>query len=161
MAVELIRARLPVTEKALRAGVTGCALSGRQEVVPGSPETILDVAHNPGAAAALADTLHARPCPGQTRAVFGAYADKDIEGVARSLRGQVDAWYVAALPGPRGASCETVAAALERAGVPAAVSLHADVAGALTTARHESACRDRIVVLGSFETVRQALRLES
>jgi len=161
MAVELIKARFPVTEKALGEGIAGCALAGRQEVVPGCPETILDVAHNPGAAAALADALRSRPCSGRTRVVLGAYADKDIEGVARSLGGQVDAWYVAALPAPRGASCETVAAALDRAGVTAAVSLHSDVAGAVITARGESASNDRIVVFGSFETVRETLRLET
>ncbi len=161
MVIELIKARFPVTEKAFREGVARCALAGRQEVVPGCPETILDVAHNPDAAEALAEALRSRPCSGQTRAVLGAYADKDIEGVARSLRGQVDAWYVAALPAPRGASCETVAAALDRAGVMAAVSLHSNVAGAITAARGESACHDRIVVFGSFETVRETLRLES
>ena len=55
----------------------------------------------------------------QTHAVFGMLADKDIDGVVAALRGQVDRWTVAPLPGPRGASAQRLADALARAGVRA------------------------------------------
>ena len=63
-------------------------------------------------------------------------ADKDIDGVVAAVRGQVDRWTVAPLPGPRGASAAMLAAALARAGVPGdRIATAPDVASAWRAAR--------------------------
>jgi dihydrofolate synthase/folylpolyglutamate synthase len=90
----------------------------------------------------------------ETRAVFGVLADKDVDGIVDALRDLVDRWYVATLPGPRGASADAVGAALVAAGVePASIRAYDDVAAADAAAREGAGEADRIVVFGSFLTV--------
>ncbi len=55
---------------------------GRLEQVPGDPPLVLDGAHNPAGARALAAHLRAGP---PFVLVFAAMADKDVEGIARAL----------------------------------------------------------------------------
>jgi dihydrofolate synthase/folylpolyglutamate synthase len=153
-ALDALRERLPVSANAVRDGLVGVELAGRFQVLPGRPTRVLDVAHNPHAARALADALGSMGYHPRTLAVFAMLADKDIDGVAAALRDRVDAWYVAPLPGPRGASGEALAAALARAGVPAdRIVVERDVAHAWRTARGEAHEADRIVAFGSFLTV--------
>lgn len=161
MALELVKARFPVDTMAIAGGLAACRLPGRLEILAGEPAIMLDVAHNPEAARALAEALEGGPAAGRTRAVFAMYADKDIEGVARALRNAVDVWYVAPLPPPRGATGETVASALSRAEIRSPVVLHDGVGKAIAAARSEAGSGDRIVVFGSFETVRRVIELET
>jgi dihydrofolate synthase/folylpolyglutamate synthase len=94
----------------------------------------------------------------RTLAVFGVLADKDVAGIVRALVPRVDRWYVATLPGPRGAAAAGVEAMLAAAGVAREV-IHAfdDVAGAFAAARGDAGEADRILVFGSFLTVAAAL----
>ncbi len=73
-------------------------------------------------------------------AVFGMLADKDVAGVVAAIKARVDRWYVATLPGPRGASAAAVAAMLERAGVaPRGDPLRFDDVGRRVRARRGKA----------------------
>lgn len=161
MALRLLEQRFPVEPSAMREGLTHCRLKARQEVISVAPEVWLDVAHNPQAAGALAAALAGRPCTGKTRAVFAMYADKDIAGVAAAVKRFIHHWHIAPLTPPRGASAAQTATALEAAGINAGISIHADPRAALAAARKDNALRDRIVVFGSFETVRGVIELES
>ena len=82
-------------------------------MLPGRPVTVIDVAHNPHAARCLAQALTAMEITGRTHAVFAMLRDKDIAGVVRELKSQVDHWHLAPLPGPRGASLGELQAASE------------------------------------------------
>ncbi len=155
--LDLLRDRLPVSAGALRDGLLHVALPGRFEVLPGRPTIVLDVAHNPHAARALAEALGDMGYHPQTYAVCGMLADKDIAGVVAALRPRVDHWFVAPLPGPRGATAAQVRAALLSAGVaPAAVRTFAAMEEAVAAARTDAGEADRIVVFGSFLTVAAA-----
>ena len=155
--LDLLHARLPVAAGAIREGLLTVALPGRFQVLPGRPATVLDVAHNPHAAHALAATLGDMGWFPTTIAVVGMLADKDIAGVVAQLRARVDRWLVATLPGPRGASAARLRDALVTAGVdPASIRAFGDVAQALATAREDAGEADRIVVFGSFLTVAAA-----
>jgi dihydrofolate synthase/folylpolyglutamate synthase len=156
--LDLLHARLPVSAGAVRDGLLAVTLRGRFQVLPGRPVTVLDVAHNPHAARALADALSDMGYFPETRAVFGMLADKDVGGVIAAVRPRVDRWHVATLPGPRGATGERLRDALLAAGVPPdAIRVHADVPDAIAAARGAAAEADRIVVFGSFLTVAAAL----
>jgi len=156
--LDLMHARLPVSGGAVRDGLLGVDLSGRFQVLPGRPTVILDVAHNPHAAGALAATLRTMGYHRETRAVFGMLADKDIAGVVAAMRAIVDRWYVATLPGPRGASAAAIAATLADAGVaPGAIQVYDEVAAAAHAAREGAVEADRIIIFGSFLTVAAAL----
>ena len=157
-ATDALREPLPVAASAIRDGLVRVDLAGRFQVLPGRPTIVLDVAHNPHAARALAETLSTMGYHPRTFAVFGMLADKDIEAVARALAPRVDAWYIAPLPGPRGASVARVEAALRAAGVTQqAIRGFDDVAHAFDAARADANDADRIAAFGSFLTVAAAL----
>jgi len=133
-------------------------LPGRFQVLPGRPTVVLDVAHNPQAARALADGLGAMGFHPETIAVFGMYADKDIAGVVAHMRPRIDRWLVAPLPGPRGATVERIAGELETAGVaPQSIRRFATIDEAWRAAGVAAGEADRIVAFGSFLTVAAAL----
>jgi len=73
------------------------------------------------------------------------------------LKTIVDRWYLAPLPGPRGAGLPELEAALDAAGVLDPVASFDSVSAALKAARNAARLDDRIVVFGSFLTVAQAL----
>jgi dihydrofolate synthase/folylpolyglutamate synthase len=160
MALVLLAPGIAVDEAAVREGIAGARLPGRQQVFPGEVERVVDVAHNGEAARALADTLAARPVEGSTHGVIAMLADKDVSAVAGALAGQVDTWYTAPLPGPRGGTGEGVARALQRRFPGDPVTVHKDVATAWRSALSGAADGDRVVAFGSFLTAREILRIE-
>lgn len=116
---------------------------------------LLDVGHNPHAAAFLAQRLEQRPVAGTRLAVFGLLADKDLSGVLDALVPSISDWAVAPLPTPRTQSATQLAQALLERG--ALVSEYATIEQALDAqcARAESV--DEILVFGSFYCVAAAL----
>jgi dihydrofolate synthase/folylpolyglutamate synthase len=156
-ALESLRDRLPVSAQDIRLGLANVELPGRFQVLPGKPQIILDVAHNPHAAAVLAQNLGNMGYFPYTYAVFGAMRDKDIEGVVKQLKGEIDHWNVTALPTPRGASPEQLESALREIGVnegpDSSVARFETPAEAFQDALSRASENDRIVVFGSFYTV--------
>nr|VFJ47656.1 MAG: dihydrofolate synthase / folylpolyglutamate synthase [Candidatus Kentron sp. DK] len=161
MAVECLRERLPVSEGALRQGIAEASLPGRFQLLAGKDgiTRILDVAHNPQAAEALAHALRDLPCRGRTLAVVAMLTDKDIAGVLRAMEPVVDAWYAAGIDAPRGAGAGEMAAILSRIAT-GAVHRDATVADAYRAALQAAMPGDRVVVFGSFYTVGMVLRSE-
>jgi len=157
-ALDSLRARIPVDMGAVRRGLVEVELPGRFQVLPGRPVMVLDVAHNPHAAHRLRDAFRSIPGAGRRLAVFAMLRDKDIEGVARVMADTVDAWFLAPVPGLRGADNDLLQAALRACAVrPEAQGVYADVASALHAARESAAPDDKIIVFGSFLTVSAAM----
>jgi dihydrofolate synthase / folylpolyglutamate synthase len=156
-ALEALRNRLPVGAQEVRNGLVMVDLPGRFQVLPGRPTVILDVAHNPHAAATLAQNLDNMGFHPYTYAVFGAMHDKDIDGVIDQLKGRVDHWCVTDLPLPRAASAEQVKEKLLAAGIlpgpECSIETFASPAAAFANARSRAGENDRIAVFGSFLTV--------
>ncbi|MDO5692945.1 MAG: bifunctional tetrahydrofolate synthase/dihydrofolate synthase [Pseudomonadota bacterium] len=154
-ALEAMRPRLPVTAQAVRNGLALVELPGRFQVVPGQPALVLDVAHNPHSAAALALNLDAMGFYPTTHAVFGAMADKDLAPMLTRMDPLVDRWYFTDLPTPRAASGAALQAAwqalTQRKDAGSAVFSHP--MEALHAAESRARATDRIVVFGSFYTV--------
>ncbi len=164
-ALESVRMRLPVPQQAVRLGLLQAALPGRFQILPGQPLIILDVAHNPHAAAVLAQNLDNMGYHPYTHAVFGMLNDKDLAGVVGKLGKRIDHWYCAGLPGSRGLPGtqlrERVQQALgEAAQGPDAPTFneYEDVTQALAAVREKAGEGDRIVVFGSFFTVAGVLQ---
>lgn len=160
-ACEALRVRLPLSAQEIRTGLAVVELPGRFQVLPGRPTVILDVAHNPHAAAALAHNLDNMGFYRYTYAVFGCMQDKDIAGVLAKFKAQVDHWYLSALPIARAASPEQLQSALLSAGVTQGIEPQHDrsvktfpsPAEAFQAALSAAGEDDRIVVFGSFFTV--------
>ena len=157
-ALDLLRERLPVSAGAVRTGLVSVEWPGRMQVLPGRPTLVLDAAHNPHAAAALASALSTMGFHPETYAVFAALADKDVEGIARALAG-TSRWFIGALAGARAQTAESLRTRLTAAGVAAeAIEVHTDIAHALAAARSRAGEADRIVVFGSFFRSRLRVR---
>ena len=158
-ALEVLRLELPVGAQEIRTGLVLVDLPGRFQVLPGRPTVILDVAHNPHAAAALAQNLGNMGFHPYTYAVFGIMQDKDIEGVLAPMAPLIDHWCVADLPSAR--SADGAALAQRLAALPSgdakpgerSVTAFADPAAAFANAMSRAGENDRIVVFGSFYTV--------
>ncbi|MBO9645298.1 MAG: bifunctional tetrahydrofolate synthase/dihydrofolate synthase [Pseudacidovorax sp.] len=154
-ALEALRPRLPVSAQAIRQGFATVELPGRFQIVPGQPALVLDVAHNPHSAAALAENLDAMGFFPVTHAVFGAMADKDLAPIFERLGPVVDRWYFTDLPTPRAARAADLMrlwTALNRR-PDASASTHGDPMAALAATTAAADPADRIVVFGSFFTV--------
>lgn len=160
-ALEVLRLRLPVGAQEVRTGLVLVDLPGRFQVLPGRPSVILDVAHNPHAAATLSQNLSNMGFHPYTYAVFGAMQDKDIDGIIAQLKGQIDHWCLADLPLPRAASAQHIREKLHAAGIvtnetadaECTISCFDSPADAFANATERAGENDRIVVFGSFLTV--------
>ena len=156
-ALDTLRERLPVAAQDVRRGLAEVAIPARFQVLPGRPQVVLDVAHNPQAAQTLADNLGAAGFSPETIAVCGMLRDKDIAGTLRALAPRVTRWHVATLPGPRGASADLLGDHLRGLGASAAEKF-ASVEDALEAALGRATPDDKIVVFGSFLTVGEAMQ---
>lgn len=158
-ALEVLRLKLPVGAQEVRTGLVTVELPGRFQVLPGRPSVILDVAHNPHAAAALNQNLGNMGYHPYTYAVFGSMHDKDIDGVLAAMSEHVDHWCLAGLPSPRAATASELAAKVQIMledkpdSSEHTVSIFDDPAQAFANAMSRAGENDRIVVFGSFLTV--------
>ena len=152
-----VRDRLPVGAQEIRNGMAWVELPGRFQVLPGQPTIILDVAHNPHASAALAQNLENMAYHPYTIAVFGAMADKDIDGVLKPMMDKIDFWYFCDLPTARAASAESLASRLRslgfKEGADSGIEVFSSPALAYESALKKAGEGDRISVFGSFYTV--------
>ena len=152
-ALDCLRERLPIAMQDVRRALAAVELAGRFQVLPGRPQVILDVAHNPQAAEVLAANLGDSGFAPETIAVFGMLRDKDIAGVVRAVAPRITRWHLATLPGPRGADAADLLKVLARENIRTPARVHPTVAAALAAARNEAGENDKIVVFGSFLAV--------
>ncbi|MGH8561606.1 MAG: bifunctional tetrahydrofolate synthase/dihydrofolate synthase [Nevskiales bacterium] len=156
--LRLLQLRLPVSEEAIRQGLTHAYLPGRFQILPGDVPVILDVAHNAEACTVLAANLTSQACTGRTLAVLGMLRDKPSQAVARVMDAHVHAWYLGELKlAERGQSAQQLAENL--GALRGSVSCHSDMAAAFAAAQRQASPGDRIVVFGSFHTVEAVLRI--
>jgi dihydrofolate synthase/folylpolyglutamate synthase len=153
-ALETLKERLPVTPDDIRRGLLEATVPGRFQVLPGRPAVILDVAHNPHAARALAANLRQMGRGGRTIAVFAMLADKDVDGVVAALKDVIDLWLVSGIGHPRGMSATALAAHM--AGT--AHEVFPDIAAAYRHACQIAGESDRIAAFGSFHTVAEIMQ---
>jgi dihydrofolate synthase/folylpolyglutamate synthase len=158
-ALMALHQRLPVSAQDIRNGFAMVELPGRFQVLPGQPTIVLDVAHNPHAASTLAQSLERMGYHPYTYAIFGAMANKDIEGVIKPLLNIVDFWFCTDLPTPRAASAHDLVSKLQKLGAiikngdDGGIESFLDPAAAYQKALSKAGEGDRIVIFGSFYTV--------
>ena len=145
-------------ETAVRTGLAGVASSGRLEVVGRRPLVVLDGAHNPDAAAALASALREAFKWERLHLVIGMFGDKDVEAVVRLMAPLADRAYAGVSSSPRAAPLERVEKALRGAGVKD-VQAFRTISEAVEEARAAAGESDLILVTGSFYTVADARSL--
>ena len=90
VAVEAFFGDQPLDIEAVRAGFAAVTSPGRCEVIRRDPTIILDAAHNPHGAKALAETLTNEFNFDEIIAVVGVFGDKDATGILQELEQIVD-----------------------------------------------------------------------
>ncbi|HYB69879.1 MAG TPA: folylpolyglutamate synthase/dihydrofolate synthase family protein, partial [Candidatus Bathyarchaeia archaeon] len=107
-------------EPAIRAGLRWARWPGRFQILQRDPVVVLDGAHNPAGARALAASLRAY-FPGEpVTFVLGILADKDARGILSALAPLAARVVLTASTNPRAASPEALRALLPGAGSPVA-----------------------------------------
>ena len=127
-------------------------LMGRLQQVNSTPNTFLDVAHNPEAGRYLAAWIARQNAP-KVHCVVAMLGDKDSASTLEVIKPHVHQWYVAGLDCPRGASSSQLMASLNE---PNAFKFDTVVQG-LNAATEQANCDELIVVFGSFFTVAAVL----
>lgn len=144
---------ITVTAGALRRGISDARWPGRMETVPGPPPLLLDGAHNPAGAAALAEALGDIPYR-KLLLVLGVMADKEVRKIVSPLAPLTATCYCVCPAVDRGMDDGELAAIITEAGVPAVPC--GSVANGIQCARHDAENDDLVLVCGSLFTVGEA-----
>jgi len=131
-------------------------LDGRLQKISANGNWIVDVAHNPDAARALAAALRADAHAGQTVAILGMLDDKDVEGVVAHLADEVDHWIAVTADSQRAISADELGRRVANASNAACLVADSLVA-AMDRAQELTNADDRVLVTGSFYLVGPAL----
>ena len=156
VAVEALLDRA-LEREAVEDALAAASSPGRLEVMARRPLVVLDGAHNPAGAEALAAALPEAFTWERLHLVIGISENKDVDGIVRPLAPLADATYACRNSSARSAPAERVAEACR------GVGLHADSFGsveeAIDAARAAAEEDDLILVTGSLYTVADARRV--
>ena len=157
LAVAAARALAPLEEAVIAAGLWKTRWRGRLQRVArtGRRTLILDGAHNPAGAEALAAWLDAERLSGGIDLLFGALSDKDVAGTAGPLLARARRIVLTAPPSPRAMPPEALRERLGVAGAETAPS----PAAALGRLDVEGPGAPPVLVAGSLYLVGEVLRL--
>jgi dihydrofolate synthase/folylpolyglutamate synthase len=143
-------------EDATRAALGALRIPGRLEVAGREPTVLLDGAHNPAGAAALAGALGESFTWERLHLVLAVSSNKDLDGVIAPLVPLADAWYAARNDTVRSFAAEQTAERIAAGG--GRVADLGTVREMLAAARDATAPEDLILVTGSLYTVADARR---
>jgi dihydrofolate synthase / folylpolyglutamate synthase len=152
-AIELLSDHFIITPLAIQEGLKRVFVAGRFQIIEkNARQIIIDVAHNPAGGECLSKRLANTPCLGNTYAVAGMLADKDIINTLRPLRHHVDHWYVCDLLEQRGAKAAKLKQSLSDLEVTQTVLEFSSPDLAFQHAYGKLQKNDRLLVFGSFHT---------
>lgn len=158
--LEVLRDRigLPLPDDVVKRALAEVSWPGRLQCVQRDPFVVLDGAHNPDGATALAHALHdAKVRKGSIALVCGFCADKDVDGFFRIVAPWVKRAWTVPIPNPRSLAPTEGAAKAARFRIAAEPrdSLAAAYSEAVTFAKEEGV---PVFICGSLYLVGEALR---
>jgi dihydrofolate synthase/folylpolyglutamate synthase len=133
--LEELERQLPVTAASIMAGIRDVRWPGRLQMieVPGGHRVLLDAAHNPAGAWALASYLK-REFPEPLPIVFGALRDKDVSLMLKALLPAASTLVMTEPATPRAHTAEDLAAIARKLSPAAKIDVEPDPARALERA---------------------------
>jgi dihydrofolate synthase/folylpolyglutamate synthase len=131
----------------VRTTLSKILIPGRQQLLAGNPDVLLDVAHNPASFAVLADTLRARHRDKNILAVIGMAKDKDAKGSLAHLRGLVRNVLIVQLSNPRSYSVPDLMSIADEVGL---CSIRVQSQEEAFARLHQTEDHDLGLVAGSF-----------
>lgn len=156
--LSLVSEQLKVDDEAIIQGLKQVRHPGRLETFKlNSQDWLVDVAHNPQSAQALADYLAKQSTETESvkyQAVFSVLSDKDVEPMVRELAPYIQSWFIADLAIPRSTSVEMLQKVLLQAGVEARdIYVQSSITEAVEKVLQQS--NHKVLTWGSFFTVAQ------
>lgn len=157
VAVESLSGRA-LDEDAVREGLASVRSPGRMDAVASEPLIVVDGAHNPAGARALADAFPRSFTWERLHVVLAISANKDVEGVVAPLAALADVVHATRFAGRRSAELSTVADAARTAGA-GHIESWSSLREAIDAAREAAGAGDAILVTGSLFTAGEALAI--
>lgn len=152
-AIELLGDHFIITPLAIQQGLKRVFLPGRFQIIEkNARQIIIDVAHNPAGGIFLSKRLANTPCLGNTFAITGMLATKDIINTFRPLKHHIDHWYVCDLAEQRGAKANQLKQSLVQLEVTQPILEFFSPEVAFQHAYPKLKKNDRVLVFGSFYT---------
>lgn len=149
----------PIPEDVLRAALADVSSPGRLQIIGRDPLVILDAAHNPHGAKALATALVDNFAAPYTIAVLAVLSDKDAEGILQELDDVVSGVVVTQSTSERAIPAEELGSLAEKVLGSGRVSVIADPMAALEHAKAElpNDFNAAVVVTGSISLIGDVL----
>ncbi|OQA27035.1 MAG: Folylpolyglutamate synthase [Verrucomicrobia bacterium ADurb.Bin345] len=146
-------------ETAVKKGLESVSWPGRCQLLSEHPPVVLDVAHNPDAARALAAALRELAGRRKVALVLGLLSDKDGRGIMAELAPLAGRCLVVPLHTPRAMRVEDLLACARQAGVEASLSNLAEArAAAVAWAREHDGV---VCIAGSLYLAGEVLAFEA
>lgn len=141
----------PVTDQSIRQGLASVSWPLRFEIVSQAPVIVLDAAHNPDSAAALADTVNSHNMPGHRVLVFGSSRDKDAIGILKNLLPSFQTVILSEYRlNPRATSVDELKQIADRLNADVQIHVQADLQAALQQANDIAGSTGSILGTGSI-----------
>ena len=170
VAVEAFFGDTALDHDAVRAGFAAATSPGRCEVVHRDPTILLDAAHNPHGAKALAETIESEFTFDEVIGVVASFGDKDVQGILLALEPIMNEIIVTSNSSPRAmklsdleklaieifgkdrvTAIESLAAAIDQAIKDAKRPLSDDSVGVLITGSVITVGESRAIINGKYK----------
>lgn len=153
--LEKLREKFPVSTGMIKTGLLQTSLVGRFQVLPGSPQIILDVAHNSHSVTNMLSNMLKLPFAPQSVAVFGIAKEKDANQIIQLCKNSFDKWFIAKTSHQRGLDSEIISQILLNNGIEMQNIIKCE---SISMAyKQASLCTNaRITCFGSFLVVEEA-----
>ncbi len=151
----------PLNSDVLAEGLATATSPGRLQVIGIGPSVLVDAAHNPHGAEALAGAIESYFSFDRVVAVIGVLADKDAAGIVRALDSVVDEFIVTHSSSDRAVDPDELARIVVQIAGPDRVSVEPNLATAMDVARDQAAATDTgaVLVTGSISLVADVIGL--
>lgn len=141
----------PVSLHNIKKGLLDTSLIGRFNLLPGQPQIILDVAHNPSAVNIMLKNMIKLPYAKNNYAVFGLAVTKDLDSIINLCKDTFKKWYIAPLTSSNSYSNEQIYQSLISHGIaPDNIIKSQNVKDAYTKAKAQITLAERLICFGSF-----------
>ncbi|GAA5029674.1 bifunctional folylpolyglutamate synthase/dihydrofolate synthase [Microbacterium fluvii] len=149
----------PIDEGVLAEGLAETTSPGRLQLVGVEPTVLVDAAHNPHGARALASALRESFAFEEWGVVLGVLSDKDAAGIVAALAPVATHVFATSPASDRASDAEAVADLAEAAGLP--VTVHPGLDDAAEAAREWAAGHEgrAVVIAGSVVLAGEAITL--
>ena len=157
--LDKLRNSFPVGLNHIKSGLLTSTLIGRFQVLPGLPQTILDVAHNPHAVTHMLENMLKLPSCKNVYAVFGIANDKDAATIIFNCRDVFTRWFIAKINNSRSFDPNKIALLLFENGIKKEqIVICENITNAYESAKLITKDSDRIVAFGSFLVVEEVYK---